>query len=170
MVGRCLFFLVIIMSEKGKAGRPSKYSQEIADAVCAEMIDGYDMIEACERVGVSKVSVWRWMTTHPEFEVQCARAREILTDVRLRRIRDKIKDAQDRGVDPALLRIEVSFEQWHAEKISPRYHQKLRSEVTGANGGPVQVQTTSVDVEDLSPEQREALRAAMVAAKAASKR
>ena len=44
--------------------------------------------------------------------------------------------------------------------------QRDKTELTGADGGPMQMQTVSLDVNDLSPEQRAALRAAMVSAKA----
>lgn len=44
--------------------------------------------------------------------------------------------------------------------------QRDKTELTGAEGGPMQMQTVSLDVNDLSPEQRAALRAAMVSAKA----
>ena len=44
--------------------------------------------------------------------------------------------------------------------------QRDKTELTGAEGGPMQMQTVSLDVADLSPEQRAALRAAMVNAKA----
>jgi hypothetical protein len=43
------------------------------------------------------------------------------------------------------------------------------SEVTGANGGAVQVEAKGVDTDALSPDQRSALRDLILAAKAAAK-
>ena len=140
-------------NEMVKRGPPNKFSQEIADQICDLMVAGSDMIEACDVLKLNRATVYRWMAQFPEFEAQCARARETLTDVRLKMIRDKITTAQEKGVDAALLRIQVSHEQWLAEKIAPRYAK--RTEVTGAQGGPIKVQT--IDLSHLSDEELEVL-------------
>jgi hypothetical protein len=138
-----------------KVGRPSKFTQEIADQICDLMAAGSDMIDACDTLKLNRRTVYRWMEDNPQFDAQCARARETLTDVRLKMIRDKITTAQEKGVDPALLRIQVAHEQWVAEKIAPRYQQRQRTELTGANGGPVKIE--SIDLSHMSDEELEVL-------------
>jgi hypothetical protein len=138
-----------------KRGPPNKFSQEIADQICDLMAAGSDMIEACDTLKLNRSTVYRWMTQFPEFEAQCARARETLTDVRLKMIRDKITTAQEKGIDPALLRIQVSHEQWLAEKIAPRYQQRQRTELTGKDGGPVKIE--SIDLSHMSDEELDLL-------------
>ena len=49
------------------------------------------------------------------------------------------------------------------------YTERRVSEVTGANGGAVQVEAKGVDTDALSPDQRNALRDLILAAKAAAK-
>ena len=137
-----------------KRGPPNKFSQEIADQICDLMIAGSDMVDACEALKLNRSTVYRWLVKHPEFEAQCSRAREALTDFRLKKIRNKIATAQSEGVDPHLLKIQVSFEQWEAEKIAPRYAK--RTEVTGKEGGPIKVQKT-IDLSHLSDEELEVL-------------
>jgi hypothetical protein len=51
-------------------------------------------------------------------------------------------------------------------KMAPRmYGERVRTEVTGDNGGPIKVETKqTIDPRDLSEEQREALEAVIQAA------
>ena len=138
-----------------KRGPPNKFSQEIADQICDLMIAGSDMVDACEALKLNRSTVYRWLVQHPEFEAQCARAREALTEVRLKKIRDRIEKAEKNGADPQLLKIQVSFEQWEAEKIAPRYQQKNRTELTGKDGGPVKVE--HIDLSHMSDEELDLL-------------
>jgi hypothetical protein len=136
-------------------GRPSKYTPELADQICETMVAGHDLVETCDILKLSRATVYRWLNEHPDFEAKCARAREALTEVRLSQVRDKIVKAQNSGVDPNLLKIEVGFEQWVAERIAPRYSTRTKTEVSGPNGGPVQIER--VDLSHLSDEELEVL-------------
>ena len=49
----------------------------------------------------------------------------------------------------------MSFEQWEAEKIAPRYQQKNRTELTGKDGGPVKVE--HIDLSHMSDEELDLL-------------
>ena len=138
-----------------KVGRPSKFTQEIADQICDLMIAGSDLVDACEALKLNRRTVYRWMHENPDFDAQCARAREALTEFRIKKIRDKIATAQADGVDPQLLKIQVSFEQWEAEKIAPRYQQKNRTELTGKDGGPLKVE--HIDLSHMSDEELDLL-------------
>ena len=140
---------------KFKSGPPSKFTQEIADEICDLMILGHDMLDVCDILKLNRPTVYRWLAQFPDFEAQCARAREALTEHRLKEIRERLKNAQKNGLDPQLLKIEASFEQWQAEKIAPRFSQKIRTEVTGANGGPVQIQ--KIDLSHMTDEELEIL-------------
>jgi hypothetical protein len=78
----------------------------------------------------------------------------------------EIDEAEKQGRDPQFLKIKVSHRQWLIEKIAPRmYGQKLQAEITGS----VDVQKPkTIDVSVLSPEQRFALKNAILAAKEAA--
>jgi len=143
--------MVIVMA---KSGPKSKFTQEIADQICDLMVAGSDLVEACEILKLNRRTVYRWMDDFPQFDTQCARAREALTDFRLNQIRTKVMTAETGTVDPHLLKIQVAHEQWLAEKIAPRYAK--RTELTGKDGGPIKVQKT-IDLSHMSDEELDLL-------------
>jgi hypothetical protein len=157
----------VVMPERRRVGRPSTYTEDMADALVDLMIEGQDIVMACENLGLNRGSVYRWMDQHPDFESRCARAREGMTEKRIHDLRQRIKDARVSGEDPAFLRVEVSFEQWNAERIAPKlYGNRVKTEVTGKDGAPMQLQTQVqvIDSRMLDPEQRDALRQILLAA------
>lgn len=134
-----------------KMGRPSLYTEQLADEICELMYDGLSLIKACDALELKRSTVWHWMEQHPEFAVKCARARDALIEVRLDKIADKIEKGK---ADPAHLRIEVSHEQWVAERMRPRV---TRTEISGPNGGAIQTEVKHVDLSHLSDEELEVL-------------
>jgi hypothetical protein len=130
------------------------------------MINGLNIVKACNKLNLSRSSVYRWQQENPAFRAQCAGAREGLADKMLADLENEIDEAEKQGRDPQFLKIKVSHRQWLIEKIAPRmYGQKLQAELTGS----VEVQKSkTIDVSLLSPEQRFALRNAIVAAKEAA--
>ena len=132
-------------------GRPSLYTEQLADEICELMYDGLSLIKACDALELKRSTVWHWMEQHPEFAAKCARARDALIEVRLDKIADKIEKGK---ADPAHLRIEVSHEQWVAERMRPRV---TRTEISGPNGGAIQTEVKHVDLSHLSDEELEVL-------------
>lgn len=62
-------------------GRPSEYSQEVADAICDLMAEGKGLREICSREGMpGRTSVLRWLRDNADFRSQYARARIHLMD------------------------------------------------------------------------------------------
>ena len=49
----------------------------------------------------------------------------------------------------------MSYEQWLAEKIAPRYQTRQRTEISGPNGGAIKV--AKIDLSHLSDEELEVL-------------
>lgn len=134
-----------------KMGRPSLYTEQLADEICELMYDGLSLIKACDALELKRSTVWHWMEQHPEFAAKCARARDALIEVRLDKIADKIEKGK---ADPAHLRIEVSHEQWVAERMRPRV---TRTEISGPNGGAIQTEVKHVDLSHLSDEELDVL-------------
>ena len=134
-----------------KMGRPSLYTEQLADEICELMYDGLSLIKACDALELKRSTVWHWLEQHPEFAAKCARARDALIEVRL----DKIDETIAAGkADPAHLRIQVSHEQWVAERMRPRV---TRTEISGPNGGAIQTEVKHVDLSHLSDEELEVL-------------
>lgn len=141
----------------GKPGRPSTFSQEIADRICELMVSGLDMEEICARKDMpSRMTVWRWQRDRPDFDRQCARAREALADFELHKMKMLVDNCDETNVNS--VRAKLNHYQWRVMKIAPRiYSDKAQIEVTGANGGPVQVETKKIDPRQLSREERDTL-------------
>jgi len=151
----------------GKAGRPSTFDQTIADRICELMAEGNDMGTICEMDGMpSRSTVSRWAASRPDFAEQCARAREALADYELDRLKRIAEECTEENVNST--RVKLNHYQWRVMKIAPRvYGDKAQVELTGANGGPMQVQALTIDARALMPEHREALKQALLAAKQA---
>lgn len=149
----------------GKPGRPSIWSQEIADRICELMVEGKDMQEICSMPDMpSRSTVLRWQQQRPEFDAQCVRAREALAEFELHKLKKLAENCTEKNVNAT--RVKLNHYQWRVMKIAPRiYGERVQTEITGANGGPLQVQALTVDARALAPEHREALKQALLAAK-----
>ena len=148
-----------------KAGRPSTYSEKTADEIVQRMIEGESLTAICKDEKMPpRVTVYAWFDKHPDFYARCARAREALADYLVDEIDELARSATKDNIEQ--IKIQVSTKQWRAMKMAPRmYGERSRTEVTGANGGPIQTQATVVDATQLEPAQREALKLALMAAK-----
>lgn len=74
--------------------RPTDYSQELADEICAQLSDGKSMRTVCMPDEMpNKTTVFRWLRLYPEFCNQYARAKEESADA----LFDEIQDIADNG-------------------------------------------------------------------------
>jgi hypothetical protein len=63
-------------------GRPRKYSNKLALAVCARIEDGVGLRKICAEEGMPSVrTLYRWLESDTEFRALYARARKIQADV-----------------------------------------------------------------------------------------
>ena len=135
-------------------GRPSDYSPELADRICAQLADGISLRTVCLADDMpDKSTVFRWLRTNTAFRDQYARAKEESADA----LTDEMLDIADDGSNDWMKdndpenpiyklngehinrsRLRVDTRKWIASKLKPkRYGDKL--EHTGPEGGPVQV-------------------------------
>lgn len=150
------------VSPPRKIGRPSEYSQEIADAICSQIANGKSLRKICEAESMPDVStVIRWLADdqRAEFRAQYARAREAQADLLAEQILEIADDGtNDTQVDDnglarvdhdhiARSRLRVDSRKWLAAKLAPKkYGDKLA--VGGAEDlGPVQVTKQMTDAE-----------------------
>ncbi len=88
----------------GERGRPSTYSQSIADEICERLAQGQSLLSICELDHMPGYStVWRWNQEIPEFRDNSAHARKLGTHY----MADdciRIADSKD---DPADKRIRI---------------------------------------------------------------
>lgn len=100
-------------------GRPSSFSQQVADEICRRMCEGETLSEICEDEHMpDRVTVWRWSNSHPDFATQCARARVYLGH----HFGDQIKRRIDRITQKTAYADSVAINalQWMAMKTAPK--------------------------------------------------
>ena len=75
--------------------RPSKYSQQLADAICDLLVDGKSLRTICSTAKMpSRSTVIRWLAVNEAFRNQYARARELQADT----LAEEILDIADKAV------------------------------------------------------------------------
>jgi hypothetical protein len=105
-------------------GRPSTFTQEIADEICARVMESdYGLEEICEADDLpSARTVFRWLAAHESFRQQYARAKEAQGHVQADR---GLKDALT-ATDASLGRLKFDARKWAASKLAPKqYGDKL---------------------------------------------
>ncbi|MBH1623872.1 terminase small subunit protein [Stenotrophomonas maltophilia] len=75
--------------------RPSKHSQQLADAICDLLVDGKSLRTICSTAKMpSRSTVIRWLAENEAFRNQYARARELQADT----LAEEILDIADKAV------------------------------------------------------------------------
>lgn len=151
-------------------GRPSDFTQKIADIICERLADGESLRSICDSEGMpSRTSVFRWLNDPKQesFRNQYARAREEqaefyaesiidIADEEVTMIRaDKHKPGADQDEEIEVVydssavarnRLRIDARKWYASKVAPKKFGDFKAvELTGANGGPVVIQATAAD-------------------------
>lgn len=134
------------------AGRPTKYTPELSDAICARLSEGESLRTVCKDDGMPcKTTIFMWLRTNKEFLNQYTRAKEesadALTDEMLDIADDAHNDWMERFGDDedekaigwqlnsehiqrSKLRIETR--KWLASKLKPKkYGLKVDNDHTG---------------------------------------
>lgn len=119
------------------AGRPSKFSDELADTICNRLMSGESLVKICSDESMpDRVTVIRWMGRDEDFATKCARAREAQADL----MDDKIIEVAEACTPDTWKsdKVKISAYQWRASKLAPKkYGDKITQEHTGANGAPL---------------------------------
>lgn len=72
----------VIADDKPQRGRPSGYTPEIGEAICAQLATTKDGMEViARRMGKNPQMVWRWLSEKPDFREMYVRAREFQTEL-----------------------------------------------------------------------------------------
>lgn len=165
-------------------GRPSDYSEELANAICERIASGESLKSVCRDDGMpGHVTVLRWALTIPEFQNQYKRARDMQAEI----LADELLDIADDGRNDwmekhdqngmavgwrengeAMRRSQLRIEtrKWVAAKLMPkRWGDKTSTEISGPNGQPLTLPQV-IDTRSLSPEAQAALYQALQVIKA----
>lgn len=129
-------------------GRPTVYTQEIADLICERIAGGESLRTICGELGLAASTVIRWAVDDVQgFSEQYARARDAQADTlfdEIVRIADEDPGTLDNGAtDSGMVadkRLRVDARKWVASKLAPKkYGEKTAMELTGKDGGPIEV-------------------------------
>jgi len=126
-----------------KIGRPTKYSQELADKICDQLSEGISLRTVCNVEDMpSKITVFSWFRKYPEFLTQYARAKEESADA----LFEETIDIADESLDDAktysdskggsaivnAYRLKVDTRKWMMSKMKPKkYGDKLDMTTNG---------------------------------------
>ena len=127
-----------------KMGRPSLYSDEMAQKICEHLIQGKPLTpDRTRKSGLPNPStIFRWIEEREDFRERYVRAREFQAYV----YADETIDIADTEEDAAKARNRIEIRKWHAAKMAPKVYGDLqRVEVTadvGATAASVLMQLT----------------------------
>lgn len=135
-------------------GRPSSYTQSVADEICTRIAEGESLRKICLNNHIPELrTVMRWLAhdDREEFRRQYARARELQAD----RLAEEILQIADDGQNDtyqtddgeavnhdviARSRLRVDARKWLAAKMAPKkYGERVQQEISGPEGGPIGV-------------------------------
>lgn len=124
-----------------KPGRPSKYSDELAETICTLLMEGQSLVRICSHDNMpSRQTVARWLAAKPEFQQRYTRAREVqaefMADELLALADDASEDFYGEGqpnrVAVQRSKLQIDTRKWVASKLLPRkYGERIDMNVTG---------------------------------------
>lgn len=132
--------------------------EAMIDTVLDHMHEGLSLRKACIVAGVSAPTFILWVSSDPVLAEQYARAREACIE----KVADELLEIADAPVgmtdngstDSGAVqkqRLQVDTRRWLLSKLAPKkYGDKITTEVTGKDGGPVQSVTT-ININGVSP-------------------
>ncbi len=123
-------------------GRPSKYTQALADQICEELSNGKSLRSVCKDAKLPDArTVFRWLRTNEQFCQQYARAKQESADA----MAEEIQDISDRALEDAYAgsdnkavnavvnahRMRIDTRKWLMAKMKPKkYGDKQEVDVT----------------------------------------
>jgi hypothetical protein len=144
---------------KSKQGRPSSYRREFCQRVIDLMTQGRSLDGCASILGVHPDSLYEWQKRHPEFSDAVQVGRAAATAFWESRLLDVAQGGPGnaQAIQWALRNRSRAATGWD------HVHKKM--ELTGADGGPMRLQTegTVIDARKLTQGQRNALREALAA-------
>jgi len=131
------------MTDKKKDGRPSSFTQDIADEICAGLAEGMSLRKVCKPDHLPCVkTIFNWFRTQEGFLQQYTRAKEESADA----LTDEMLDIADDGTNDYTVdkdgkdvlntdhiqrsRLRIETRKWLASKLKPkRYGDKQQIDI-----------------------------------------
>jgi hypothetical protein len=139
---------------KRPKGRPSDYSEQIAEIICSRIGDGESLRHICANEDMpDRSTVLRWVIANEEFRDQYARAREfqadklfdeilIIADTPMIGEKTKVMpDGKTETIKGDMIehrRLQVDARKWMAARLAPKkYGDRVTNELIGDKDNPL---------------------------------
>lgn len=111
------------MDDQVKTGRPTDYTQEIAESICSWIAGGKSLRAYCRQDGTPDVTtVCRWIVRHDEFRQQYTQAREAAGYAHGDGVIEVVELLRDGDIDPQTAKAMMDGLKWAAERMAPKAH------------------------------------------------
>jgi hypothetical protein len=152
----------LLPAKERKLGRPSSFTQDMADTICVRIAEGESLRDICKDEWMpDRVTIYRWLQAFPEFCNQYTRAREDQADT----LADEIMAIADETPDlnpildkhGALIEIQLhsAYLQWQKQRIDARKWTAMklkpkkygdRQILAGDSEAPLEVQNDAMTI------------------------
>jgi hypothetical protein len=145
------------VKEKAVMGRPSSYRPEYCDAAIELGKQGKSPAGIASFLGVSRQLLYDWAKLYPDFSTAMEKSVTFAQDYWEQKGEDNIGTP---GFNSGVYKLFMTARFRHD------YMEIKKTEVSGPEGGAIEVKdVTTIDASTLTPEQRDALRAVLLATK-----
>lgn len=127
-----------MVTNTNRGGRPSIYSEAIAEEICERLADGESLRNICRSDGMPKMTtVLEWVDNDREsFRGRYARARDAQAETALAEIQEIEENATPETAN--LAKVQIAAKQWRASKLAPKRYGDRIQHVGGDGDGPVE--------------------------------
>ncbi len=155
-------------SQYEKLGRPSTYTEELAEEICRRISNDEALTDICAEKGMpDRNTVFRWLKLHDNFAASYDEARQRQGHAVYDKLSKLESEVLDGTVDPQAANVVLRSRQWRAARMAPKnYSDKVINQHVGPDGGAIKVESTVIDPEAMTPEERKAMKAILLAAQA----
>ena len=109
-----------------KLGRPTKYTEAVADDICERIARGKSLINICSELNLSYSQVMVWLKKYTDFTDKYAHAREAQADWYADEIISVIDNAKSDRNEIERAKVKIEALKWVASKLKPKkYGDKL---------------------------------------------
>jgi hypothetical protein len=118
-------------------GRPSDYTEELAERICDRLATGDSLTTVCKAEDMpAKTAVLRWLAKHESFRTQYAKSKEVATEALAEQYFDILDEVPpmkpDGSIDAAAVtwaKNRADARKWYLSKIAPKkYGDKIQTE------------------------------------------
>lgn len=142
--------------KKRPVGRPSKYKPEYCEKIMDIAKTGAGMVEWALACDVDRVTLYDWAEKHEDFSTALTRAKMLEQAWWETTGRDNLNADRFNA---------LVWKTTMQARFRDDYTERKVTEVSGPDGGAIKVEAKTVDARALEPEQREALKQILLAAK-----